>query len=414
MTTRTPALPLQERTDTRAERHILAGAIAVVGGLFAVGTTTQSVMALGVFSVQLRAVAPTPAAELAARGLINLGTAAAILGLAMLVDLARRRPLVRIVLAMLIALAAAVLRSVVQVASGLYTHADAQVVFAEITTTTCASLVTLGISLAVTLMWRRQRSEQRQRERNHALALAAHDELRAEEIRIRREVAQELHGTVQGSLVIAEAQVRHLIASADGTSAVATAELAAVAESLRVIRDEQLRALTSRLFPADLDRGAEAALDALVARLPASISVEDDYRAGTRTLDARATDGRPPDDDALALLLVHIAEEGVINAVKHGAVSRIRIGVHLVEPRWVEVTIADDGVGIEADAVRSGLARLSRQALLRGGTLTVSPGGIGERGSTLRARLPLHDEGAAGVKIGGLPSTPGTSVSSAR
>ncbi|MDQ1124923.1 sensor histidine kinase [Microbacterium trichothecenolyticum] len=375
--------------DARAERRVFEAAVAVVGTFFAVATTTQSVMALGIFSVQMRAVAASPAAELVARGLINLGTVAVMLGMAVLVDLARQRPVLRIALAVLIALAAAVMRAIAQVASGLYPCTDVPVVVTEIATTTCAALLTLGIGLAVALLWRRQRSEQRQRERNHALALAAHDELRAEEIRIRREVAQELHGTVQGALVIAEAHVHHLAANADGASPVDSAELAAVAESLRVIRDEQLRRLTSRLFPADLDRGVEAALDALVARLPASIAVEDGYRAGARALDARATDERPPDGDALALLLVHIAEEGVTNAVKHGAISRIRIGIHEAEQRWVEVTVADDGVGIEATAVHSGLARLSRQALLRGGALVVNPGGIGERGSTLRARLPL-------------------------
>jgi len=391
MTSRADAPPRSKTADARAERRVLATTLAVVGTLFAAATTTQSVMALGIFSPHLRSVDASPVAELVTRGLINLATVAVVGTLAMLVDLARHRPLLRVTLATIIAVLGGVFRAVAQMASGLYPHTAAHIVVAEIGTTTAASLVTLAIALVVTLLWRRQRCEQRQREENLALALAAHDELRTEEIRVRREVAQELHGTVQGALVIAEARVRRLT-----TRGVDAAELEAVAESLREIRDEQLRRLTSRLFPAELDRGVQAALDALIARLPASIDVEDDYREGTAILDARrkaatTAHAHPAESDGLGLLLVHIVEEAVTNALKHGAVSRIRIAVRVTEPEWVDVTVADDGVGIDAGAVRSGLDRLARRARLRGGVLTATAGGIGERGSTVRAHLPLDD-----------------------
>ncbi|WZH35502.1 MAG: hypothetical protein PIR02_12030 [Microbacterium enclense] len=383
------ATTTMEAADVLAERRVLAVTIAGVGSLFAVATTTQSVMALGIFSVHLRAAAPSPVSELVARGLINLGTVAVLLGLAILVDLGRRRSIMRVVLAVMIAAVSGALRAVAQVSVGLYTHLDAPVVVAEIATTAGATLVTLAIGLVVALLWRRQRVEQRQRERHHALALAAHDELRAEEIRVRREVAQELHGTVQGTLVIAEAHVRHLIARAEGTSAATPADLAPVAESLRVIRDEHLRHLTSRLFPADLDRGVEAALDALVARMPTSIHIEDDYRAGALAVDARVGGAAVDNGDGLGLLLVQVVEEGITNALKHGDASCVRIGIDVTESGWVDVTIVDDGSGMELTSRRSGLARLSRRAVLLGGTLTANAGGIGERGSTLHARLPL-------------------------
>ncbi|GAA2238962.1 hypothetical protein N1031_18510 [Herbiconiux moechotypicola] len=371
------------RHDLRDDRRVLLGTVAVVGLLFAAATSVQSVMALGVFSTSLRAVDSSPVVEIAARTAINLGTVAVVLALTALLAPQRRRLALQLPMLAGIALAAGGARALAQWSSGLYSEAAVPVLLAEVGTTTAASGVTLGIGLALLALWRRLRTEERVRLNSQLEALEAHRELHAEELRVRRDVAEELHGTVQSSLVIVEARLLAL-AETPGSDAEA---LASVAEAVRTVRDVELRELMTGLYPADLDRGLVPAVRALIARLPASIVVDDEFAESGMRMEA----DRPlPLEDRL--LVFRLVEEAVTNALRHGGAQRIRIAFAHAGG-LLTVTVDDDGRGLPANATPSGLDRLRRQLDGRGGTLTVSPradrraDGVAS-GTTLTASLP--------------------------
>jgi len=102
-----------------------------------------------------------------------------------------------------------------------------------------------------------------------------------------------------------------------------------------------------------------------------------------------STDGVPagaePDGPTLHTL-VHVAREGVTNAVKHGAPSSIEVALEYAG-EW-RLRVHDDGHGFDSVAARSGfgLRSMSQQAEALGGALWVSSGsGLG---TTIEAVLP--------------------------
>lgn len=91
----------------------------------------------------------------------------------------------------------------------------------------------------------------------------------------------------------------------------------------------------------------------------------------------------------IALLLYHIAREGVMNALKHSQARNIRISV---QPRdgEVELVLEDDGVGFDPEAPppegHYGLTMMRERALVAGGSIDVdsAPG----KGTTVTVRMP--------------------------
>jgi len=368
-----------DRSDARAERRLMLITVAVVGGLFALATTTQSVMALGIFSQNLRGIDASPALEILTRGLINVGTVGVMLGGCAVLSPERRAVPGRILTVGGIAVCSALVRGAAQLLFGVYTVENVNAAAAELITTTAASVVTSLIALALVATWRRQRTEERTSIRSQAAALEAYRELRIEESRVRRDVAEEIHGTVQSSLVILEAQ---LLDIATTVSPDARERLAGLSESVRTIREEQLRSLSTRLFPTDFDRGLGAAIIAIVARMPPSVVIDDAFSDGAAELDARTE----VSEDA-RLLIVRVIEEGVTNALRHGRATRIRIALSGHQGA-AAIEMTDKGAGVSLDAVPSGLERLRRQLSARGGELTLHARD-GAAGASLEAIVPL-------------------------
>jgi PAS domain S-box-containing protein len=92
----------------------------------------------------------------------------------------------------------------------------------------------------------------------------------------------------------------------------------------------------------------------------------------------------------IARLAYLAAQEGLANALRHAAASKIEVRVEL-GPLELELDVLDDGKGLAPDAPGSrlslGLWSLSRRAGALGGTLDIES--APERGTTLRLRLPL-------------------------
>ena len=198
------------------------------------------------------------------------------------------------------------------------------------------------------------------------------DELRETSQRIvaaqddeRQRLSRDLHDGIQQQLVVLRMQVGML---QDGIGPGGDDPVRAYdslgAELDRVI--EQLREVTHNLYPSILvDRGLSAALHSYVGRLPLSTTVSclpDDFPR------------LAPEIESGAYFLLG---EAVTNALKHARATRIDIGLRLADG-WLEVSVADDGVGFDPheSRPRGGLLHMEDRVRSFGGRLTItsSPG----------------------------------------
>jgi signal transduction histidine kinase len=91
----------------------------------------------------------------------------------------------------------------------------------------------------------------------------------------------------------------------------------------------------------------------------------------------------------IALLVYHIAREGVMNAMKHSGATNVWIDLHMEEDDVV-LTVRDNGVGFDPEGPSPeghfGLAMMRERAQVAGGTYSIesAPG----RGTTISVRVP--------------------------
>ncbi len=168
------------------------------------------------------------------------------------------------------------------------------------------------------------------------------------------------------------------------TLRLAEAKLAEDAEGARQLltasRDElsraidELRELARGIHPAVLtDRGLEAALEALTAKVPLPVEV---------TLPGERL---PAPVEAAAYYLI---AEALTNVTKYAAASSARVAVTRLDGT-LTVEVADDGVGGADPAAGSGLRGLADRVAALDGTLVVEsrPG----EGTCVRAEIPVQE-----------------------
>jgi PAS domain S-box-containing protein len=112
-------------------------------------------------------------------------------------------------------------------------------------------------------------------------------------------------------------------------------------------------------------------------------------------VDCQCAGTQPFLSETTATHLYRIAQEAITNAVKHGKATRIDIRCAIAEG-FLELTVADDGTGIPADAMESdglGLHIMNYRARAIGGDLSVvaCPSG----GTLVRCQAPLPPHSAA-------------------
>ncbi len=168
---------------------------------------------------------------------------------------------------------------------------------------------------------------------------------------------------------------------------------------------DRIRALIRDLHRSPLGRaGLAEALNSVIAET----ARDSDVRFHT---DIEELTLPPP----IALIVYHIAREGVMNALKHAQAENVWITVKQ-EGEEVELELRDDGVGFDAEAPEPeghfGLTMMRERALVAGGTIELEsePG----EGATIRVRIPtswLQSEGpqtappAAPPQAGASPGT---------
>jgi len=195
----------------------------------------------------------------------------------------------------------------------------------------------------------------------------------------RRRLERNLHDGAQQRLVALSYSLQRALAKVDADPAAARALLGEAAEELgRAL--QELRELARGLHPAILtDRGLRPAVDALAARAPLPVEVEE------------IPDERLPEPvEAAAYYLI---AEALTNVAKYAQASAVRVRIAAGDGDLV-VEVSDDGVGGADPAAGSGLRGLADRVEALGGALAiVSAAGAG---TVLRARIPSAGVTSAG------------------
>lgn len=191
--------------------------------------------------------------------------------------------------------------------------------------------------------------------------------------REQRHVADVLHDDVLQHLLFALQELEDASGDAD-----------AVNRARESVRDASglLRRVVAGLHPVTLAHaGLPAALDSLVTEQRARTGLRADVRVD------REAEG------AHDRLLVSLARELLTNVAKHAQAERVLIEVS-AQTGAVELTVADDGRGMPADAFRSALARgniglaTARERVEALGGVARVGGGLDGRGTSVQIRLP--------------------------
>lgn len=276
------------------------------------------------------------------------------------------------------------LRSGLQLLLGVYRDPSVQTVLVEAGSTALALSVCAVFGFSLSAARRRAREEERAHADQRHRADLALQSLQSEELRVKREVAQGLHGTLQQHLVLISAQLTATTAALEreGTATVdhTTSRLRAIAAELDTVRERDVRELSRLLSPPLLEVGIAPSIRAVLQRLPPSITTSLEVSPAFRLLD-------DPIDNVFSTaeraVVVRTLEEGVTNALTHGAADRLVVDLRVSSPAVehgtgvqgaIRLQLVDNGAGLSEDAAPSGgLLQLERRAGAFGGSLSIGP-----------------------------------------
>jgi signal transduction histidine kinase len=195
----------------------------------------------------------------------------------------------------------------------------------------------------------------------------------------RRRIERNIHDGVQQALVALLAKIRLARNHLARDPRLAERTLSELQEDTRHVI-EDLRELAHGIHPPVLsDRGLLEAIEARVARLPMSVTIDPDG-VGRGTRYATEVEGA-------AYFFVC---EGLANVLKHAAAQHTTIRLSAT-PRLLSIAVTDDGGGFEPSAIRpTGLRGLQDRIEALGGNVSIVSHPAA--GTTLLARLPMNEE----------------------
>jgi len=202
---------------------------------------------------------------------------------------------------------------------------------------------------------------------------------------LRKDIASQLHGTVQSRLILLEHKIAELEAKA--RSKWITKELADIRQRLEELQNEHIRSISHRLFPSILRMGITTALESLIDEYSAKLPV--DLRVNKKLRDREQANRRLIPDNA-KLALYRIAEEALTNISKHTpAANNIVAKLSLSDSRILRLTVMDDGPGSNTTRPSTGigLSLISDYAASAGGSCTIE--NIPGKGTRVTAELPF-------------------------
>jgi signal transduction histidine kinase len=388
-----PDAVVRTAQDVRDDRRVLLATAGVLLVVFSLGATLQAVFVFRPEHLTFDEIA-AQSPQVPARLLANLAAVALVLAVCGLVRLNERTVAERIGIVIALAVAAGVARHALQIVLGIYDHPIVAVSLVEMLSVTAVVILCLSIGMLQVRARVRLREHERAAADHRLRAGTALTELAAEETRVRRQIAEELHGTLQGKLVLSQALLS-AIRSRGGDDAwdpAALEQLDRLADQLDAIRERDVRELSQLVHPVGVDAGLAHAVGSLVRRIPPEIAVSADVSPSADRMLA----GGDGASVAMRVAVVRGIEEGITNALRHGAATEIRIAVTSSRPPdgpRVTFTVDDDGAGLPDGARWNGLATLARRLRLHGGALELEPSSLGGAQLAGELRVPAATGG---------------------
>jgi len=245
----------------------------------------------------------------------------------------------------------------------------------------------LGIFHDIT---KQKEMERQSHEREIAAARAqelseSHQRLINAQESLRKDIASQLHGTVQSRLILLEHKIAELEAKARSKWMVK--ELADVRQRLEELQNEHIRSISHRLFPSILSLGITTGLESLIDEYSAKLPV--DLRVSKKLRDREQANRRLIPDN-VKLALYRITEEALTNISKHTpAANNIVVRLSLFDSRILRLKVMDDGPGSNTTSPSTGIGLLliSDYAAAAGGSCTIK--NIPGKGTQVMAELPF-------------------------
>lgn len=236
-----------------------------------------------------------------------------------------------------------------------------------------------------------ERKREEQERIKHAAAVARAEELHRSRQRmvtvqesVRRDIAQQLHGSVQNRLIILMHKLAEL--QNEALSPHIASEITNLRSRLSDVIERQVRPISHRLYPSILRRGLIVALQSLADQFEDTIPITMALDKGIQQRE-RLTPRMIPEQVRLAAY--RIAEEALTNAMKHAPGSKVTLDLTEFSEGWFRLTVRDNGPGFDAAVTPPSLGTLAMQdyAEVAGGSCIIHsrPGA----GTEVTATFPL-------------------------
>ncbi|MEE8471178.1 MAG: ATP-binding protein, partial [Dehalococcoidia bacterium] len=206
---------------------------------------------------------------------------------------------------------------------------------------------------------------------------------------VRRDIAQQIHGSVQNRLIILLHRLKELERMA--SSSEMAAELVDLRQKLGDLIDSHVRPISHRLYPSILRRGLVAALQSLADQFEATLAIDmwlDEGLVRQEKVNPRLI------LEQVRLAAYRIAEETLTNAAKSANASKVSIRLELRSGGWLRLMVRDNGQGFDVKSASggSGILMMQDYAEVAGGECVISS--VPNDGTEVTATLPLAGPGA--------------------
>ncbi|NMP22957.1 sensor histidine kinase [Sulfobacillus harzensis] len=204
------------------------------------------------------------------------------------------------------------------------------------------------------------------------------------EERLRREIASELHGRIQGKLLIVWHELQKVLDS-HAISEPVTQCLQRLAETVDQVREIDIRQLSHRLHPVAIRIALRPALAQLMAQYESVMDVHVEFNSRFLHFDNPMHNHIP---EKIRLTTYRLVEEALVNAMRHGHAPRADVRIAL-RGNILEASVSDTGQGFTVSPAVGGLGLELMEDRIRAlrGTFRIrsKPG----QGTLVQACIPL-------------------------
>ena len=208
---------------------------------------------------------------------------------------------------------------------------------------------------------------------------------------VRRNIAQQLHGSVQNHLILLLHRLAGVIANTPHEAP--NQELQAIQRDLSRVLEHDVRDISRQLYPAILRQGIVPAVQSLADQFEPILPVR---LALDQELVARERSDRCLIPESIRLALYRIAEEALNNVGKHAGASNVAVTLGLDKHTGsLRLSLRDDGRGFDVDSMAAsvGIAGMQDYADTMGGECEVSS--VAGGGTIVEAVFPISEPVAA-------------------